>query len=295
MNDTARLWRDAQDALARGDTTLGVACLEKVVAAEPGNVEAYRAIGRILRLAGRPDDAAAWYRRCLERAPGDPIATMGLVALGQAPAPPRLPDGVVLYVFDRNAATYEANMRSLGYQVPDVLLKLLNDELGATGRLDILDLGCGSGLCGPLLRPLARRLVGVDLSPRMLDLARAKRAYDALVEAELVDYLATTPDAFDVVIAANVLIYFGDLAPLVDGVARVLRGAGSFLFDVEKGVGAEPGFHVSGRYTHSRELVERTVQSSGFAPARIEETTMRTEGGAPVAALYCAARRAQNQ
>jgi predicted TPR repeat methyltransferase len=290
--ETSVHWRDAQNALAKGDTALGIACLEKVVAADPANLEAYRALGRILRLAGRPDDAAAWYRRCLEIAPGDAIATMGLVALGRAPVPARLPNEVVLYVFDGNAESYEANMQSLGYSVPHTLLDILAAEVGAaSGRLDVLELGCGSGLCGLLFRGFARRLVGVDLSPRMLALAAGKQAYDQLVEAELFEYLATAKETFDVVLAANVLIYFGELAPLVEGVARVLRPGGVFLFDVEKGDGPEPGFHVSGRYTHSRGLLEHILSPRGFTFARIQEAAMRTEQGAPVAALCCAARR----
>lgn len=289
-------WRAAQAALARGDIATGIVCLEQVVAADPADLEAYRALGRFLRLANRPDEAAAWYHRCLERAPGDAIASMGLVALGRAPAPPRLPDGVVLYVFDRNAPTYEENMRSLGYRVPEVLLAMLRDTMGTrAGQLDILDLGCGSGLCGPLLRPLARRLVGVDLAPRMLDLAREKRVYDELVEAELVDYLARTDDRFDAIVSANVLIYFGDLAPLLDGAARVLRGDGGLFFDVEKGEGAEPGFHVSGRYTHSRGLLDALLRERGLGRARIDETVMRTEAGTPVVALCCAAMRAADE
>lgn len=290
MADTTAFWRAAQDALARGDEVRAIASLEQILALDPADLEAYRVLGRTLRMANRPDEAAGWYRRCLDRAPGDAIATMGMVAIGRMPPPPRLPDGVVLYVFDRNAATYEANMASLGYTVPDRLLPMLRTEIGARGPLDILDLGCGSGLCGPPLRPLARRLVGVDLAPKMLDLARGKRVYDELVAAELIDYLATTADRFDAVIAANVLIYFGDLAPLADGVARVLRAGGCFVFDVEKGAGDSPGFHVSGRYTHSRELLEHTLQPRGLALARVEESVMRSERGAPVAALYAVAR-----
>jgi predicted TPR repeat methyltransferase len=205
---------------------------------------------------------------------------------------PRLPDGVVLYVFDRNAAGYEAQMHSLGYSVLEVLLGLLRDELDApAGTLDILDLGCGSGWCGPLLRPFARRIVGVDLAPRMLAIARDKHVYDQRVEAELVSYLATTPERFHAIVAANVLIHFGDLGTLAQGAARVLLPGGGFIFDVEKGDGIEPGFHVSGRYTHSRGLLEHTLPPCGLALGRSEDTVMRTERGAPVSALCCAARK----
>lgn len=292
MIATAMYWRQAQEALEKGNTGLAVACLENAVREDPADLEAYRALGRILRFAGRTDEAATWYRRCLEIAPADAVATMGLVALGQGPVPERLPNDVVLYVFDRNAESYEANMRSLGYNAPEVLLELLRAEGDAEdGSLDVLDLGCGSGWCGPLFRPFARRLVGIDLSPRMLALAAGKHVYDELIQAEILEYLAHTAGGIDVVVAANVLVYFGDLAPLAEGVARVLRPGGRFLFDVEKGEGPEPGFHVSGRYTHSLAVLESALLPRGFTFSRVHQTVMRTELGAPVAGLSCAVRR----
>ena len=292
MIDAAVYWRHAQEALERGDTGLAAACLENAVRQDPADLEAYRALGRILRFSGRPDEAATWYRRCLEIAPADAVATMGLAALGQGPVPERLPNDVVLYVFDRNAESYEANMRGLGYNAPEVLLGLLRAEGGAEdGSLDVLDLGCGSGWCGPLFRPFARRLVGVDLSPRMLAIAAGKHVYDDLIQAEILEYLARTAGSIDVVVAANVLVYFGDLASLAEGIARVLRPGGRFLFDVEKGEGPEPGFNVSGRYTHSLAVLESALLPRGFTFSRVDETVMRTELGAPVAGFSCMVRR----
>lgn len=290
--DAAASWRHAREALESGNTGLAAACLENAVRQNPADLEAYRALGRILRYAGRPDEAAAWYRRCLEIAPTDAVATMGLAALGRGPVPERLPNDVVLYVFDRNAESYETNMRDIGYSAPEDLLRLLRAEVGAADRsLDVLDLGCGSGWCGPLFRPFARRLVGVDLSPRMLAIAAGKHVYDELIQAEIVEHLARTAGSTDVVVAANVLVYFGDLTCLAQGVARALRPGGRFLFDVEKGEGLEPGFHVSGRYTHSLAVLESALLPLGFTFSRIDETVMRTELGVPVAGLSCAVRR----
>ncbi len=161
MIDTAVYWRHANEALERGDIELAVVCLENVVRQDPANLEAYRVLGRILRSTGRKDEAAIWYRRCLKIAPADAVATMGLAALGQGPVPERLPNDVVLYVFDSNAETYEANMRSLGYNSPEILLRLLRAEGGAEdGSLDVLDLGCGSGWGRALVPPLCAKTGG---------------------------------------------------------------------------------------------------------------------------------------
>ena len=290
--DTAAYWQSAQAAFAKRDIALAIECIENVVRLDPADLEAYHILGRILRNEGRMDEAAAWYRRCLAVAPKDGVAAMGLAAVGQAPPPARLPDDVVLYVFDRTADSYESNMRSLQYNVPETLLALLGAESGAEdGTLDVLDLGCGSGLCGPLFRPLARRLVGVDLSARMLAIAAGKQVYDELIQAELLDYLARAPASSDLVVSANVFCYFADLAPLLQAIARVLRPGGRLLFDVEKGEGAEPNFHVGGRFTHSRAALERALQPSGFTLSRVEETPMRVQAGQPVMGIYCLARR----
>jgi len=292
MKETAAYWRSAQEAFAKGDIGGAIALIENVVRQDPADLEAYRVLGRILRNEGRTEEAVAWYRRCLEIAPDDGVARIGLSALGEAPPPERLPDDVVLYIFDRNADSYEGNMRSLRYNVPETLLALLNAEGGVEkGTLDVLDLGCGSGLCGPVFRPLARRLVGVDLSPRMLTLAAAKKVYDELVEEEMLEYLGHAPEGFDLVVAANVFCYFADITALAQGIARVLRAGGQLLFDVEKGEGPEPNFQVNGRFTHSLAALESALLPCGFDFSRVEETPMRVEGGKPVLGLYCLLRR----
>ena len=226
--------------------------------------------------------------------PDDAVAPMGLAALGEIPPPPRLPDDVVRYVFDGNARVYDENMAALAYAIPPVLTRMLGQQKGEpSASLDVLDLGCGSGLCGPLLRPFARRLVGVDLAPGMLALAAQRGAYDTLHEGEILSALTSgTLGMFDAVVAGNVVIYFGDLAPLAAAVAGVLRPAGTFLFDVERGSLADvAGFHTGGRYTHSQALVKRAFGVPAYERLIVEEAAMREEGGVPVPALCCAAIR----
>jgi predicted TPR repeat methyltransferase len=294
MIGAAEYRRHAQEALARGNIDLAVAYLEIALRQDPADRESYYAIGRFLRMSGKAGPAAHWYRECLRQFPDDAVATMGLAALGEVPPPPRLPDDVVRYVFDGNARVYDENMAALAYAIPPVLARLLAREKGEpSATLDILDLGCGSGLCGPLLRPFARRLVGLDLAPRMLALAAQRGAYDALHEGEILGTLTSgSLGVFDAVVAGNVVIYFGDLAPLAAAVAGVLKPAGAFLFDVERGNQADvAGFHTGGRYTHSRALVERAFGPPAYERVAIEEAAMRQEGGVPVPALCCAAVR----
>jgi predicted TPR repeat methyltransferase len=158
-----------------------------------------------------------------------------------------------------------------------------------------LDAGCGTGLCGPLLRPWAARLVGVDLSAGMLARARLRGTYDELIEAELTEYLLGQPAAFDVIAAADTLIYFGDLAPLLAAVAYALRPGGLLAFTVEHLSPREPGtdvqLHATGRYRHTEPYVRNCLERAGLSVSAVEHATLRTEGAQPVAGLVVLAQQ----
>ena len=109
----------------------------------------------------------------------------------------------------------------------------------------MLDAGCGTGLCGPLLVPYARRLIGVDLSEGMLALAKEKHVYDALIKGELTDHMRAQPAAFDVIVSADTLVYFGDLESVVGAAAGALRPNGLFIFTLEHAVGARGRYRLA--------------------------------------------------
>ena len=124
----------------------------------------------------------------------------------------------------------------------------------ASNELDVLDAGCGTGLCGPLLAPYARRLVGVDLSERMLAQARAREVYDELVKGELTDYLRASAGMFDAIVSADTLVYFGPLEEVVEAAERALRPGGHVVFTVEEQPESGYSLSVNGRYRHARRV-----------------------------------------
>jgi predicted TPR repeat methyltransferase len=169
--------------------------------------------------------------------------------------------------------------------------------VGTRKSLDVLDAGCGTGLCGPLVAPHARRLVGVDLSERMLAQARERNVYDELVKRELTAYLDECTELFDVVVSADTLVYFGSLERVVAVAANALRPGGRFVFTVEElepdGARPDAGYRISptGRYRHGREYLERVLASAGLRP-EIVPAELRLEAGDPVAGLVVRATRA---
>jgi predicted TPR repeat methyltransferase len=167
-------------------------------------------------------------------------------------------------------------------------------KLGAPqAMLDVLDAGCGTGLCGPLIRPHARRLVGVDLSGGMLAQAGLRGGYDELVEAELAAWLRAGSSAWDIVLSADTLIYFGELVPVLSATHAALRPGGWLAFTLEALVGESDRVELaaSGRYRHSRACIERALEAAGFRESVIVGESLRKELGTQVAGWVVLARK----
>jgi predicted TPR repeat methyltransferase len=152
--------------------------------------------------------------------------------------------------------------------------------------LHILDAGCGTGLCGPLLRPFAETLAGVDLSGKMLEKASARAVYDELHAAELTAYINESVSAYDVIASADTLCYFGKLEPVFAAAARALKPGGHFIFTVEKTASDKEAAKVTlehtGRYTHTELYARAALEEAGFEVPRLDTVILRTELFKPV-------------
>jgi predicted TPR repeat methyltransferase len=201
----------------------------------------------------------------------------------------------VVRTFDDFAASFEAKLESLSYRAPALVAATLADaDLVPDGRLVVLDGGCGTGLCGPLLRPYASRLVGVDLSGGMLEHARRKDIYTDLVLAELTEFLRARHEVFDIIVSADTLVYFGDLRQFCRAAAGALRRSGLLVFTVEQTAARDDAdfrLQLHGRYSHSDEYVHRVLEAAGLS-AHIQRADLRTEAGEPVAGLVVRAAKA---
>src|SRR5829696_5871277 len=176
-----------------------------------------------------------------------------LAAVSGRNVPDRASDQYIERAFDEFATSFDAKLAHLAYRAPAIIGALLADAgLERARTLDILDAGCGTGLCAEYVAPYARRLTGVDLSGGMLTQAAEKRVYDELIQSELTAYMRGQPDAFDVIVCADTLVYFGALDGAAEAAALALRPAGHFLFTVETWLDPDPAatFRIAphGRY-----------------------------------------------
>jgi predicted TPR repeat methyltransferase len=271
-----------------------VACFCKVITLRPKHREARRLLALAHCTLGEVEKAIDIFEEWLAEDPNDPIALHMLSACTGRDIPGRASDGYVEQTFDSFAASFESKLARLSYRAPALVAAMLEDSGTAPAKtLDVLDAGCGTGLCGPLVLPYARRLTGVDLSAGMLTQAKEKQAYDELLQTELTGYLRDHQDAFDLIVSADTLVYFGALDEVVAASAGALRVGGLLIFTVEdaRDAAAEYRLELHGRYVHGRSYVERLLTGAGLTP-EIVHADLRMESGAPVAGLVVSGRKA---
>jgi predicted TPR repeat methyltransferase len=276
-----------------------VECLRAAYALDPGDTRALSALGVSLYALGRSDEAVQVYRDWIEREPEHPVPRHMLAACGGAEAPARADDAYVRGLFDHFADSFDEQLlQNLNYRAPHVLAAALAPALGAPkAALDILDAGCGTGLCGPLLRPWCRELTGVDLSGGMIAKARQRGDYDKLETGELTAFLQSHRCAWDAVVSADTLVYFGDLGPVLAAAAEALRPSGWLAFSLESMPHADDRVELSpsGRYRHSLAHVRDRLERAGFGEIAIVADSLRKECGRDVASWVVRARSAETR
>ncbi len=288
----------AEAALALGEALLAcghlptaIAEFERALRLEPGLPGASFALGSTWLQAGEPKRAIEFLAD-LAHEPS-PLAREVAGKLAQAEAmlaAERSPQGYVRHLFDQFSANYDERMLSdLRYRAHDIL-RQLSDLIMDTSRLDytILDLGCGTGLAGEAFKDVASRLDGVDLSPRMIELARRRGIYDELIVGDLVSVLQTQTRGYDLILAADTLVYLGDLMPVLQTVERRLRPGGMFFFTLERKTGSGYELGPKRRYRHSEAYVREQAERSGFKVNGLMECVPRIEAGIPVDGLAAA-------
>lgn len=263
---------------------------ERALALRPDFADALLNRGELLLEIGQRSAGIESLERARAAGADDAKIAFTLASLGVEPAAESAPPEFVRELFDQYAHGFDAHLTGrLGYRAPALIGQALQ-PLGLQG-VHAVDLGCGTGLCGPLLRPLAARLDGVDLSSAMLEHAQARGVYDELRCAEIVADLAGRPAHYGLAVAADVLIYLGALEALFEAVHAALRPRGWFVFTVEAGDTADYALRATRRYAHAPGYLARLAQARGFALQRLTPEVLRSEGRADVDGLLVALQR----
>lgn len=276
---------DALQALGRLEEAL--ACCDRVLSLDASHAQTWSNRGGLLKELGRPAEAAASFRKAIEHGADREYNGYFLASLTGGPAPAAAPRGYVQGLFDGYSAGFDRHLvEVLRYQGHSVLVEELK-RIAPRWFGRALDLGCGTGLCGPLLKSTAGEVDGVDLSGAMTRAAATTAAYRQVVQADIAEYLAGTDERYDLAAAADVFIYVGDLDAVFAGVRRVLTPGGVFCFSVEL-AGGDAGYELrpSQRYAHSHRYVRELAARHGFAVMEFVHEAVREEQRKPVEGLF---------
>lgn len=237
----------------------------------------------LLSAYGHADAARRVGQYRVELYPDSATASYLLAAVSGDASIARSPDAYLVEHFDSFATRFDEQLvKNLGYDVPEQLGFMLAAIVPSDSRVDVLDAGCGTGLCGPWVRGMATTLTGVDISQGMLNQAERRGIYDRLICEELTTFLRMSPEQYGMIIAADVMIYFGDLSDLGGALAIALKPGGLLAFSIERTAGRKHQLLPSGRFAHDPDYV-RSLLSGDFVEVRSERTTVRLEALEPVA------------
>ena len=294
---------DFPEAIANRATVLlemnrleeALAAFDAILAADPGNAIAWNNRGNVHLAMKHLSEAVIDYDHALALRPDFELAAdnrgHALLGLGRAT---RCPPSFLRRTFDDASLEFEERMGKLTYRAHLQLRELASRVVPPEARrLRILDLGSGTGLVGDAFKDLSAggRLDGIDLSPRMNDEARKRGIYSRLILGDIETVLTAPMPFYDLVLAADTMIYMGDLGPSFTGVSQCLSPGGFFLFSVEKKDGEGWEQTSVNRFRHSETYLREQGARAGLLFADLQECVLRYEAGQPVAGLAMAFRK----
>ena len=254
-----------------------IACFRRAVQAEPVNAKAHSYLGHMLAESGRRAEACEAYAEAIRLKPDSPKWRFKLAALSGDSSVTTAPMQHIQDLFDDYAPRFEQHLvDQLNYRGPEQLHEAV-ERVTDRHDLDILDLGCGTGLCGAQFRSMARWIVGVDLSPAMIESSARRRVYDQLLQGELMIALNETA-RYDLILAGDVLIYVGDLTAMMPAVAKALRSGGLFAFTIEDYAGEGFFLQPQMRFAHSLNYIRSLAKASELSELSATSVMLRKQG-----------------
>ncbi|MET3108273.1 putative TPR repeat methyltransferase [Oxalobacteraceae bacterium GrIS 2.11] len=278
--DFAKVWFNRGISLRRlANYEAAIRSFETAIQYQPGYANAYLYLANTLKTINRIPEAVSAFQRAMDCGGDAEQINFALAALGVGAIPPAPPAGYIKELFDQYADHFDAHLIGvLNYAIPTLLAELI-ETCRPQRKLNTLDLGCGTGLCASFLRPYSDRLCGVDLSQNMLDKAAQLNLYDQLVCADLTEFLSSSTEMVDLIIAADVLVYQGDLLPVFRAINHVLADQGLFAFSVEHGTQHTQPYQLtqSNRYAHTEQYLRQLAEQNGLSVIQISHHSGRLE------------------
>nr|WP_319494859.1 tetratricopeptide repeat protein [uncultured Desulfobacter sp.] len=256
---------------------------EKAIELQPDYISPHLNIGILLQKRKQFKESETHYRKVLELQPENEIAQFMLQSISGGDTPPdAAPVEHVRSIFNQCAENFEDILvGKLGYKTPELLFRMVCPYL--TKNMEILDLGCGTGLGAVLYQPFAKSLTGVDVSEKMLEKAAEKKIYSNLEVFDILEPWAF-PVKFDLIYSSDVFVYFGNLCQIIRSAAAALVPGGKIAFSVERLEDNEKKYalYPSGRYAHSQKYIQTCLEQNGLKALALESTDIRTQSGVPV-------------
>jgi predicted TPR repeat methyltransferase len=263
----------------------GIEKFNKALELSPSLKEAFEGLGICHAEMGEREQAIAWFNRYLELDPGDDSEVkLRLARLDAGEVPSRYPAAVMLNTYEKKAQNWDTDIQQPGKEFfgPKHVREVLEElKVEKSRQLDVLDIGCGTGVCGEYLRDYARNLEGVDLSTHMLEQAQKKDFYDKLECADVIPYMQACDRTYDLIIASGVLILFGDLLPVFQAVARSLNPGGAFVFTLYRSESEEVMVRYNLHFAHSEVYVRRIADAAGLQVVLLEQKVHEIDLGEP--------------
>lgn len=282
--EMAEAWNNlgvALDEQDQGEQALNA--YQKAIEIQPDYVSPHLNIGIMLQKRERFKEAETHYRKVLESQPQNEIAQFMLQSINGGDTPPdAAPVAHVRSIFNQCAQNFEAILvEELEYKTPERLFHMVRPYLSE--NMEILDLGCGTGLGAVLYRPFAKSLTGVDVSEKMLEKAAEKKIYSCLAVFDIMQPWVF-PLKFDLIYSSDVFVYFGNLDQIIKSAATSLAPGGNIAFSVEilEDDTKDYQLYPSGRYAHSRRYIQTCLNRHGLKPLELDSTDIRKQSGNPV-------------
>ena len=261
-----------------------MACFQRVLDIKPQHALAFHELGNCYMKQGNRDKAIECFEQYLALVDVDECgAGLKLSYLKGGELPERQPESLIVQTYEKKARTWDTDVTrsDMAFLGPQHMAEAVNKYVNENNPLLTLDLGCGTGLCAESLKSVSSVLHGVDVSSQMLNIARGKQLYDELFCDDIVHYMSSTDKQYDLILASGVLIFFGDLQPVLMAAHQILNKHGLLIFTLYRSNGEPVEIRDNMHFAHSESYIKDLAAALSFEPVTVDEVVHEYENNIP--------------